>query len=118
MIRATNEDALRVRLLLARAYVQDPRWRRYAVGQLRGLLDERPEDPEALALLGVLYHREGLLSRAESMLRRALQIEPGQTDARGELRQVQNDREKARASSRSPDPKRKGFVDRLLARAS
>jgi tetratricopeptide (TPR) repeat protein len=118
IVRAENEDARRVRRLLARAYVQDPRWRRYAVGQLRGLLDERPEDAEALALLGILYHREGLPSRAESMLLRALQIDPSQPDARGGLRRVQKDRERAGASNRPPDRERQGLLARLLERAS
>jgi tetratricopeptide (TPR) repeat protein len=118
IVRAKGEDARRVRRLLARAYVQDSRWRRYAVGQLRGLLDECPEDAEALALLGILYHREGLLSRAESMLLRALQIDPSQPDARGGLRRVQKDRERAGASNRPPDRERQGLLARLLARAS
>lgn len=113
--RTKDADARRVRRLLARAYTQEPRWRRYAADQLRSLVDECPEDAEALALLGVLYYREGLLSRAESTLKRALEADPRQPDGCAALLQVQKERRKADTSDQPRDPGRPGLLARLLA---
>jgi len=40
-----------IRLLLARAYAVDARWRRNAVALLRELVEQNPNDAEALAAL-------------------------------------------------------------------
>lgn len=116
--RAKSDDRHRLQRLLARAYAQEPRWRRYAVAQLRGLLEESPEDAEALALLGVLYQRDGMLVRAESVLKRALAADPCQPDARAAMRRVQRQRLATGTSDAPVEPKRPSLLARLLLRAS
>ena len=116
--RAKGAESRRVRRLLARAYAQEPKWRRYAVGQLRTLIDECPEDAEALSLLGAVYRHEGLLSRAEATLRRALAADPGLSEARSMLRAVSREREATRSSEAVPAPPRPGLVMRLFRRQS
>jgi tetratricopeptide (TPR) repeat protein len=104
LARCGDEDGRRVRLLLARGYAREPRWHRYAVAQLRSLIEERPGDAGALALLGTVYRHEGLLARAESMLRRALAADPGQSEARSALRAVRAERAEARGVPSAPTP--------------
>ena len=96
--QANDGQRRRIRLVLARAYVKDPRWQRYGLGLLNEMLGEKPNDADALATLGVLYHREGLLARAEATLLRALAADPGQVEARLHLRAVRA----ARVGDRTP----------------
>ena len=49
---ADDEQRVRVRLLLAAAYVADPKKRRYALTLLSEIVREEPSNAEALALLG------------------------------------------------------------------
>jgi hypothetical protein len=102
LTRCGDEDGRRVRLLLARGYVREPQWRRYAAAQLRSLIAERPDDAEALALLGTVYRREGLLARAESLLKRALAADPRLGETRSALRAVQAERAEGRAARSAP----------------
>jgi hypothetical protein len=89
---ADDRTKRRVRLLLARAYVSRREWRRYGLSLLHGMLAEDPRDVDALALLGGLYHREGLVARAEGTLRHALAADPGHTEARILMRAVRAER--------------------------
>jgi tetratricopeptide (TPR) repeat protein len=105
LARGADEDGRRVRQLLARAYAREPRWRRYAVAQLRSLIEEQPCDVEALTLLGAVYRREGLLARAEALLKRALAADPARSEARRELLGVRAARAEAGAGRPSvPSP--------------
>jgi tetratricopeptide (TPR) repeat protein len=88
LTQADETRRRRIRLLLARAYAAEPRFRRYAVPLLRELIDERPGDAEALTALAALYQREGLLVRAEPLFSRALAADPSLTAARDGLRAV------------------------------
>jgi Flp pilus assembly protein TadD len=105
----------RIRRLLARAYVSEPRWRRYGVSLLAEILRESPDDGEALATLGDLYHREGLLARAEATLARAVRSDPGNREARTRLRAVAAALEERRAREEGRPPERRGLVARLLS---
>lgn len=89
---AEGEQREQAKLLLARAYAQEPRWSRYAVSLLRELLDARPADAELLTILGRLYLREGLLARAQFALKKALDHDPAHADARVTLRAVEAER--------------------------
>jgi Tfp pilus assembly protein PilF len=89
------------RVLLARAYLQNPKWVRRAQETLQCAVDEDgPPNVEALFLLGTIYAGQGLKRRAEALLRRALALQPDHGPAAAELR----------ALSREP------LVRRLFAR--
>jgi hypothetical protein len=77
------------------------------------MLRESPEDAEALALLGALYHREGFLARADAMLRRALGADPGNPEALAHLRAVTIARERKSAAEVRRPAGRPGVVARL-----
>jgi tetratricopeptide (TPR) repeat protein len=115
--QADDGQKRRIRLVLARAYVEEPRWRRYGLGLLTELLAETPDDANALATLGVLYHKEGLLARAEATLLRALAADPGQVVARQHLGSVRAVRERDRAPVQKETPKGRGLVARLFSTA-
>jgi hypothetical protein len=112
--QANGGQQRRIRLLLARAYVKDPRWQRYGLGLVNEMLADNPDDADALATLGVLYHREGLLARAEATLLRALAVDPGQVEARLHLRAVRAARTD-RTPGRRDSPERRGLVARMLS---
>jgi tetratricopeptide (TPR) repeat protein len=112
---ADDAERRRIRLLLARAYVSEPKWRRYGFTLLGEILHESPDDAEALTTLGALYHREGLMARAEATLRRALDSDPGHGEARTHLRAVTAALEVRRAHEAARPPERRGFVARLLS---
>jgi tetratricopeptide (TPR) repeat protein len=107
----------RVRLLLAAAYVADPKKRRYALALLSEIVREEPSNAEALALLGTLYFREGLLARAESTLARAVTADPGHLQARAALRSVRGAVHQ-RSETKQPQPSWGGLIARLLSMAS
>lgn len=113
--QANDGQRRRIRLVLARAYVNDPRWQRYGLGLLNEMLGEKPNDADALATLGVLYHREGLLARAEATLVRALAADPGLVEARLHLRAVRAARVGDRTPCRKASPERRGLVARMLS---
>lgn len=115
LTQADEPRRRRIRLLLARAYAIDARWRRNAVALLRELVEQNANDAEALAALGALYRRDGLLSRAESMFVRALAVDPGLAEARAGLRAV-----RAALLARQPPPASKraprwGLISRLFS---
>ena len=113
--QADGDQRRRIRLVLARAYVGDPRWRRYGLGLLTEMLRETPDDADALTTLGVLYHREGLMARAEATLHRALASDPGHVEARIHLRAATAARKRRRAPEEAPPPERRGLVARMLS---
>jgi tetratricopeptide (TPR) repeat protein len=109
---ADEAEKRHVRLLLARAYLSGGSWQRYGLALLNEMVRDG-EDAEALSLLGALYHREGLLARAEATLRRALAADPAHVEARIQLRAVTETLRKHRA--RAPDPSKRGILARLLS---
>lgn len=105
---AEPEARHRARLLLARAYVSDPRWRRFGLTLLGELTAGSTPDPQALVMLGALYRREGLLARAEATLGRALAQNPSDAEARGEIDLVRA------ARGEGERPARGGWADRVM----
>jgi tetratricopeptide (TPR) repeat protein len=71
--RTTRQEA---QILLAVAYLKNPKWARRAEGVLQTVVAEDPQNTDALYLLGNLYREKGLDRRAETMLRRVLDIKP------------------------------------------
>jgi len=114
LTQADEPRRRRVRLLLARAYAVDARWRRNAVALLRELVEQNPNDAEALSVLGGLYRRDGLLSRAESMLARALSADPRLAEAREGMRSVRAALLARQAPSRTRPAPRRGLISRLF----
>lgn len=112
LTQADDARRRRIRLLLARAYALDPRWRRNAVAVLRDLVEQDSADAEAMAALGSLYRREGLLARAEHMFVRALAVDPGLAAAREGLRAVRA----ALAARQTPDAATRAPQGGLIAR--
>ncbi len=72
----------RVRRLLAEALLADPRSEKRGESQLHILVAESPDDVEAYFMLGNVYKRRGLRSRADAMFRRVLDLAPGHAGAR------------------------------------
>jgi len=56
-----------------------------AEAELRLAVKEAPNDPQALAILGIALSQQGKLTEATPYLERALKIEPGDTNARYNL---------------------------------
>jgi thioredoxin-like negative regulator of GroEL len=111
---AEGRGKRRVRLLLARTYLSERSWRRYAFSLLNEMLRENAADADALALLGALYRREGLRARAEATLHQALVSDPGHPEARTHLQAVIGARHR-RHEPEAPPSRRPGLVARLLS---
>jgi tetratricopeptide (TPR) repeat protein len=74
------------RILLARAYAHNPKGVRRAEDVLLTVVREDSQNVEAFFMLGKLYRSQQLRHRAESMLRRVLELEPGHGPAAAELK--------------------------------
>jgi hypothetical protein len=72
-------------LLLARAYMKNPHWQRRAEAALLGLLEDDPACTPAHLFLGQIYAGQDLVSRARSMYRKVLEVEPEHQGALREL---------------------------------
>ena len=96
----------RVRRLLAEALLADPRSEKRGESQLHILAAESPDDVEAYFLLGNVYKRRGLRSRADAMFRRVLEISPGHESALAALG----------PPLQAPKPEAAGLLGRLLGR--
>jgi tetratricopeptide (TPR) repeat protein len=79
----------RARVLLGRALLQLPDREKAAEKELRAALRDDPAHVEAHYLLGTLYRRRGLATRAASMFRRALEIDPAHRAALAEMDALQ-----------------------------
>jgi len=115
LTQADEPRRRRIRLLLARAYAIDARWKRNAVALLRELVEQNPNDAEALAAIGDMYRREGLLSRAESMFVRALAADPGMAAAQEGLRSVRARLVTRQTPSWTKAAPRRGLISRLFS---
>jgi predicted Zn-dependent protease len=79
----------RARVLLAQAYMKNPKWLRRAEGVLQDVVKEDPAQAEAYLLLGQLYRESGLEARAASALRKVLDLRPGHPQAAAELESLE-----------------------------
>jgi tetratricopeptide (TPR) repeat protein len=96
----------RVRRLLAEALLADPRSEKRGEAQLHILAAESPDDVEAYFLLGHVYRRRGLRSRADAMFRRVLEMAPGHAGAIAAIS----------PPLEAPKPVPAGLLGRLLGR--
>ncbi len=77
----TDATRLRAQLVLARCYLQNPKWVKTAKETLEAAVRENPKAAAAYSLLADLYRKQGLRTRAASTYRRVLELRPGDTDA-------------------------------------
>jgi tetratricopeptide (TPR) repeat protein len=87
--RATGATRARARLLLAQAYLKNPKWTRRAEAVLQDLLAEDPRHVAAHLRLAEIYRATGLASRARSAFEKVLELEPGHIQARKALEALQ-----------------------------
>jgi tetratricopeptide (TPR) repeat protein len=74
--RAAEPTRARARMLLARAYMKNPQWRKRAEGVLQSMLDDDPRDIAACMVLAGLYRDANLPARARALYRKVLDIQP------------------------------------------
>ncbi len=97
--RAEGPTRTRAMMLLARAYMKNPKWRKRAEGVLQSLLDENRRDIEACLVLAELYREASLPARARALYRRVLDIEPGHDAAASALTALEPQAEETPAPS-------------------
>jgi len=78
----------RARVMLARAYMKNPKWRHRAEEVLGQVVREAPDAPEPYLVLGELYRGAQLRARAAAMYRKALQLSPRNEEALNALRAI------------------------------
>jgi tetratricopeptide (TPR) repeat protein len=83
--RAEGPTRARAMMLLARAYMKNPKWGKRAEGVLQSLLDENRRDVAACLVLAELYRDAHLPARARALYRRVLDIQPGHDAAASAL---------------------------------
>jgi Tfp pilus assembly protein PilF len=79
--RAEGPTRARATMLLARVYMKNPLWKKRAEGVLQSLVQENPRHVAAHLLLADLYRSNRLPTRAKSIYRRVLEIQPGNGEA-------------------------------------
>jgi predicted Zn-dependent protease len=78
----------RARVILAQAYLSNPKWTRDAQEALERALQEDPEHPETYPLLGSVYEKAGLKARAAGIYRRGLALKPDWPELAASLARV------------------------------
>ena len=76
------------RVVLARAYMKNPKWRHRAEEMLGEVVREAPDAPEPYLALGELYRGAQLRARAAAMYRKVLQLSPRNEEALDALRAI------------------------------
>ena len=75
----------RGRILLARAYAQNPNWKRKAEETLQDVVREDPANADAHYELGVLYKARGATARAHAMFKKVVELKPDHRAAAAEI---------------------------------
>ena len=89
----------RGRLVLAQAYLHNPKWLHRGEQTLRAVISEDPLNVEAYYLLGTIYKSSGFANRAATMFRKVLELRPTHRPAADELM----------ALDKAPPPPRRWF---------
>ncbi len=106
--RAQGLQQMRVRILLARCYLKNPKWARRAEEMLLEVTRAEPRAVEAWALLGGIYDAKGMRTRALNMFRKALELNPQHEEAADYVASHQPQEEAA------PPEKSRGLLGRLF----
>ena len=93
---------MRARVLLGRALLQIPDRDKAAEKELLAAVKDDPAHVEAHYLLGTLYRRRGLSTRAASMFRRALELDPAHRAALAEMDALEKNPPAPAPSGRPP----------------
>jgi tetratricopeptide (TPR) repeat protein len=93
---------VRARVLLGRALLQIPDREKAAEKELLAAAKDDPAHVEAHYLLGTLYRRRGLGTRAASMFRRALELDPAHRAALAEMDALEKGPPPAAPTRRAP----------------
>ena len=97
--RATGATRSSAQLLLAQAYLKNPKWTRRAEGVLQDVLAENPRHVAAQLQLADIYRATGLSSRARAAYEKVLDLDPGHFQARKGLEALEpKDSQPARRS--------------------
>ena len=83
--RATGETRDSAQLLLAQAYLKNPKWMRRAEAVLQTLVARSPRHVTAQLQLAEIYRASGLTSRAKAAYEKVLEIDPDNVQARKAL---------------------------------
>jgi hypothetical protein len=75
----------RARVLLARAYLKNPKWVKRAEEVLLSVVQDDAQNVDALLMLGRIYKNSGIKSRSVSMFKKVLEMKPDHEEARAEL---------------------------------
>ena len=86
--RAEGPTRARANMLLAKAYLKNPKWKKRAEGVLQSLVQDNPRDVAACLALAELYRDAKLLARARSLYRKVLAVEPGCAEAVSALEEL------------------------------
>ena len=93
---AQDKPLQRVRVLLSKAYLKNPKWVKQAEQMLQTVIREDPKNVEANFLLGTIYKLSGLRSRASHAFRRVLELEAEHEQANAQLAELMVAEEPAR----------------------
>ena len=85
---------LRAQVVLARCYMENPKWVKRGEETLLAATRSDPKAIEPLLLLGALYEERKLRTRATTMYRKVLDIRPSDRRARDALARLQSEPEK------------------------
>jgi TolA-binding protein len=105
----TDKTRLRAQLVLARCYLKNPKWEKTAKETLEIAVQENPKAAEAYALLGALYKQKGLRTRAASLYRRVLELQPDHKDAAEALAEL--------GPKEGPSHEGGGFLKKIFRRS-
>jgi curved DNA-binding protein CbpA len=83
--RLEGKAQIRARVLLAKAYMKNPKWLKRGEETLQGVVQSDPQNIEAYLLLGGLFRDKGLKSRASAMFRKVLELKPDHEEALAEV---------------------------------
>ena len=78
----------RARVLLAQTYFKNPHWRREAEAEMRGVLQEDPENADAHFALAEMYRDRGQREKAIEAFREVLKLRPKHKEAAAELAEL------------------------------
>jgi len=81
----TGKLRQRARVLLARAYLKNPKWVKRAEETLLAVVHDDDKNVDGHFLLGRIYKEQGLKTRSQSMFRRAVELKPDHEEAAAEL---------------------------------
>jgi Domain of unknown function (DUF4388)/DnaJ domain len=104
----TGKFRQRARVVLARAYLKNPNWVKRAEETLLSVVHDDDKNVDAHFLLGKIYKEQGLKTRSQSMLRRALELNPEHQEAAAELA------EQTAVEPEPPKPSGGGLIRKLF----